>query len=353
MEELMKKGNGKGKGSGPGGEGEDDFVVNVSRDEFLDYFFEDLELPNMEKTMDTKIADVTNKPAGFVKEGTPAKLALLPSIRNAKMRKRALEAPWRKKIKLVEEEIVKTEGLAMEYLFVNGEQSEELETQLENLKKELTKYRIRIAAIPFVDLVDLRYRATVKIPIKRSSAAIFFIMDNSGSMGQEEKTLSRKFFTLLYLFVTRRYETVDVIFISHTDKAHEVDEETFFTTRESGGTIVSTALKLMKELYDLRYAGSNTNVYVCQSSDGDNWADDNNLCQKLLISEILPVVQHYAYVQVEPNSSHRTDSGLLNMFSELKKKQVKKLDCKRIKTPDDIYPAFREFFKKETVVQDV
>lgn len=347
LNELLNKGQGGGKGGSKDGSGEDDFVVNVSRDEFLDYFFEDLELPNMEKTSESKMLDKTNKPAGFQKDGSPNKLALLPSIRNAKMRKRALETPWRKKLAIINRRLEEIDGLFVLSDRCGAERERELIDEQDELIAQRKKCMARIAAIPFIDNVDLRYRTSVKVPIRRSSAAIFFIMDNSGSMGEEEKTLARKFFTLLYLFVIRKYETVDLVFVSHTDKAHEVDEETFFTTRESGGTVVSTALTVMRDIYNERYSGGDTNVYVCQASDGDNWEDDNKVCKSLLLDEILPVVQHYAYVQVEPDRSYTARSELYEMYKSVVGAQSSnKLACKRLKTAEDIYPTFREFFSK-------
>ena len=104
---------------------------------------------------------------------------------------------------------------------------------------------------------------------------------------------------LLYLFLTRTYERIDVVFIRHHTVAKEVDEEDFFSSRETGGTVVSSALDLMREIILDRYPTANWNIYAAQASDGDNWEDDSPRCRDLLIHGILPLVQYFAYVEIE------------------------------------------------------
>ena len=108
------------------------------------------------------------------------------------------------------------------------------------------------------------------------------------------KDLAKRFFLLLYLFLTRHYEHVDLVFIRHTSEAKEVDEETFFNSRETGGTVVSTALAEMRRIIEARYPSDEWNIYGAQASDGDNYSSDSATCLQLLERRILPVRQHFA-----------------------------------------------------------
>jgi len=112
------------------------------------------------------------------------------------------------------------------------------------LAKEIETLEERIKNVPYIDDIDLRFRNVKKETVPNTSATMICIMDNSGSMGEREKTLSRKFFFLLYLFLNKKYKKIDLIFVHHTTEAREVTEEEFFNMRESGGTVVSSALDL-------------------------------------------------------------------------------------------------------------
>jgi uncharacterized sporulation protein YeaH/YhbH (DUF444 family) len=107
---------------------------------------------------------------------------------------------------------------------------------------------------------------------------MFCLMDVSGSMGEREKDLAKRFFMLLHLFLKRRYERLDIVFIRHTHDAQEVDEHTFFYSRQSGGTIVSTALEEMKKIVHDRYATGEWNIYAAQASDGYTQTGDASRC---------------------------------------------------------------------------
>ena len=123
---------------------------------------------------------------------------------------------------------------------------------------------------------------------------MFCLMDVSGSMTEHMKDLAKRFYVLLYIFLKRRYKNVDVVFIRHTHQASEVDEETFFNSPETGGTVVSTALEEMQRVIEERYSPDNWNIYAAQASDGDNTASDNDKTAALLtktISAGLPVLR--------------------------------------------------------------
>lgn len=101
--------------------------------------------------------------------------------------------------------------------------------------------------------------------------------------------MAKRFYILLYLFLSRTYKNVEVVYIRHHTQAKEVDEHEFFYSQETGGTIVSSALKLMDEVVKERYNPAQWNIYAAQASDGDNWADDSPLCHEILAKKLLPV----------------------------------------------------------------
>src|SRR5208282_4741404 len=129
---------------------------------------------------------------------------------------------------------------------------------------ELANVARRLARIPYVDPVDVRYARHVRQPQPATEAAMFCLMDVSGSMTEHMKDFAKRFFMLLHLFLSRRYERVHVVFIRHTERAAEVDEETFFRSRETGGTLVSSALDMMLEVQQQRFPAGRYNLYVAQ-----------------------------------------------------------------------------------------
>ena len=197
--------------------------------------------------------------------------------------------------------------------------------------------------MPFIDIFDLRYKNYENRPIPSSQAVMFCLMDVSGSMDQATKDIAKRFYVLLYLFLNRTYENVDVVFIRHHTQAKEVDEHEFFYSQETGGTIVSSALKLMKEIVADRYPAIEWNIYAAQASDGDNWADDSPSCKELLVNTLLPSCQYYSYIEIT-RRSHQT------LWHEYEKLEASfdNFAMKNIKTVDDIFPVFRELFQKET-----
>ncbi len=338
------EGEGSGNGSKAGrGQGQDDFVVNVSRDEFLDYFFEDLELPNLQERDDTELVAEKNQRAGYTNDGSPSNLSIIESKKKAKSRKLALTSASRKKLKEAQLELISVE------LELSGELTEEMRAlytaKRDELNKKIEGLKQKIKRIPGFEEMDLRYRNSVKVMIRKTSAVLFFIMDNSGSMGADEKRIARKFFTLLYLFVTRKYEDIDMVFISHTEVAREVTEEEFFNTRESGGTVVSTALQVASKILHERYDPNRTNVYFSQASDGDNITSDSALCFKELGESIIPFIQHYSYVQVGRHG-FTNNTSLWETF-QMVAKHISYFSAEKIPSDDMIYSVFSEIFKKE------
>jgi uncharacterized protein len=171
---------------------------------------------------------------------------------------------------------------------------------------------------------------------------MFCIMDVSGSMDQETKDIAKRFYILLYRFLTRSYKDVDVVYIRHHTQAKEVDEEEFFYSRETGGTVVSSALKLMKETIQARYPPDEWNIYAAQASDGDNWGDDSPLCGKIMQQELLPLLRYFAYVEITQHEHQSLWSQYENLLTS-----SDNFAMQHIRQQSDIYPVFREFFRKQ------
>lgn len=325
-------GSGKGKAGNSDEMSEDDFVFQLSREEFLNYFFEDLELPNLVKTQLASTTDFKNQRAGYKTSGTTSSLHVLRSLRGALGRRIAVGGKSSKRLKTAEAEL-------MELLKTTDDMSD---PRIVILKHEIHHLRTRLLAIPFIDPFDLRYSNRIKVPKPSTQAVMFCLLDVSGSMDEQKKDTAKRFFILLYLFLTKAYKKIDVVFIRHHTAASEVDENEFFNSRESGGTIVSSALNLLTTIIKERYAGSEWNAYVAQASDGDNWDNDSVACRQLLIETIMPLVQYYAYVEI-------TEGDAQNLWEEYTQvlSHHNHFAMQKIKTPADIYPVFRELFKKQ------
>lgn len=323
-------GSGKGKASKEG-EGEDDFVFNLSREEFLDVFFDDLALPNLVKTQLARIQEYKSQRAGFTNDGTPANINVVRSLRGALGRRLALASPYQGRLRDLQKQLEELRETLLED-----------DPEIIRLKDEIGVLRAKIEAIPFIDSFDLRYNNRVKIPKPTTQAVMFCIMDVSGSMDEGKKATAKRFFMLLYLFLTRTYEHIEVVFIRHHTVAKEVNEEDFFHSRESGGTVVSSAIELMKEILHQRYLNGAWNVYGAQASDGDNWENDSPHCRELLADTILPFLQYFAYIEItpgEPQNLWREYEKLVGAHDNFAMQHIEGLP--------DIYPVFRELFKKK------
>jgi uncharacterized sporulation protein YeaH/YhbH (DUF444 family) len=337
------KGQGSGEGSGPGEEGEDDFIINISRDEFFNVFFEDCELPDLKETAEKELPDAVWKPAGFQKEGNASQLSVIRSFRNSIGRRRALTADSRAELQQLEEELLRLNEILQGDPFNDeaNERYKEVSLQIEQLKS-------KIAVTPFFEKLDLRYRKSERVQVKSAEAVLVMVMDISGSMDEDKKRIARKFFSLQYAFIQRRYPNTDLIFIAHTDDAEEMTEEEFFTTRKSGGTVVSTALELANNIIKSRYDVDQTNIYLSYAGDGENWESDNPRVIDVFESKgLLGRLRHAVYVQVGHSfgASFGGDS-FWNVMSSISKTN-KKLHA--IKIPDDseIFTAFRSVYAKK------
>ena len=326
---------GGGSGASDGGEGEDDFRFALSDEEFLDLFLEDLELPDLAKRQVLGVEETQPQRAGYRSSGPPASLSVSRTMRNSLSRRTALGRPRPEDIAAIEAEIARLDDIGG-----NDDKVAELRLELERKQK-------RMRLVPFIDPLDVRYRRFDQVPKPVARAVMFCLMDVSGSMDEHMKDLAKRFYSLLYLFLKRRYGKVDVVFIRHTHEAKEVDEETFFHSRESGGTVVSTALEEMARIIQDRFPANQWNIYGAQASDGDNLPMDNSTTINLLKTAILPLCQYYAYLEV----GHAKDDGGGDATSlwrayELVVGSDETMAMRKVSHRRDIYPVFRELFAK-------
>jgi uncharacterized sporulation protein YeaH/YhbH (DUF444 family) len=335
---IARPQGGAGGGAGGGqasntGEGEDDFVFELSREEFLELFFEDLELPNLVRTQLAKATEFKSVRAGFTSAGNPANIDVVRSLRGALARRMAMAAPYSRRLHEAEEELQR--------LF---DESPIDEIRVQALVEEIEHLRARVRAVPFIDTFDLRYVNRVQQPQPTTRAVMFCIMDVSGSMDRARKDLAKRFFTLLYLFLQRNYEKIEVVFIRHHTVAKEVDEQEFFYSRETGGTVVSSALQMTADILHERYPAASWNLYIAQASDGDNWHHDSPACRDLLLQRIMPYVRYYAYIEITPDRHQ----SLWEAYEEVKA-QHPHFAMRQIDGPADIYPVFRDLFKRRVL----
>jgi uncharacterized sporulation protein YeaH/YhbH (DUF444 family) len=328
------KGGGGGSGGGQAsdsGEGDDDFVFHLTKEEFMQVFFDDLALPNLARTTLADTPEFKTHRAGFSSDGTPNNLHVVRSMRGAIGRRIALGGETRKELKRLEAQL----ELLLRHPGTAPAQ------EIADLEKKIELLRGRLGHIPYLDPIDLRYRSRVRVPVPTAKAVMFCLMDVSGSMDEARKDLAKRFFILLYLFLTRHYERIDIVFIRHHTQAQEVDEENFFHSTETGGTVVSSALVLMEEIARARYPTSEWNIYGAQASDGDNWHHDSGRCRELLAHNILPLCRYFAYVQVAEE-----EQNLWDEYAALAA-DSKAFAIRKVTEASQIYPVFRELFKKE------
>ena len=316
---------GEGDDSGEGGgDGEDDFVFALSREEFMNLFFDDLELPHLARTLVGDIKELKPQRAGYTTQGSPVNLSVVRTMRQALGRRIAMRGPHQRQLSALEEK----------YADLDDDEIDE------NVRAEMELLRQKLGKVPFLDELDLRFRNRVMVPKPMSQAVMFCLMDVSASMDEHRKDLAKRFFTLLHLFLARKYERVDIVFIRHTDDAEEVDEQTFFGDRKTGGTVVLSALSLMKEIIDARYPRNHWNIYGAQASDGDAFGVDPERSRSFLEENLLPLTQYFSYIEVNEGTLLRS-SALATSYGRI---ENPRFAMATVYEHRDIYPVFRELF---------
>lgn len=326
-------GQGAGGDASNTGSGEDDFIFQLSREEFLEMYFEDLELPDLIKKELAQLNTFKTVRAGYTTAGIPTNINVARSMRQATGRRMALASPYKRQ--LLEKE---------EALLALKESNCPDPHEIKQIKEDIALLKKKIAAVPFIDSIDLRYNNRIKIPAPTTQAVMFCIMDVSGSMDEPKKDIAKRFFILLYLFLNRNYAKIELVFIRHHTSAKEVSEEEFFYSRETGGTVVSSALELLHHTIEKRFNPASWNIYVAQASDGDNWNADSPYCLELLRETIMPLVQYFAYIEIMPRHHQSLWEGYEQINAHFSNFSMENID-----NVTDIYPVFRELFKRKTV----
>ena len=287
--------SGKGKSASDSGEGEDDFAFTLTKEEFLDTYFADMALPNfIKETLKQRVQKKLFR-AGYTIDGIPSRINIKKTFEQALARRIATRAGGKKPA--------------------------------------------------YFDESDLRYNRFEKRSYKIRKAVMFCLMDVSGSMGEYEKRISKKFFLLLYLFLHKEYEQVEIVFIQHSHVAKEVDEETFFHSRDTGGTIVSTGLELVNDVISDRFPLDEWNVYLAQASDGDNWSSDDSVMVDILKEKILPKVQYMAYIEVhDPKAFFRFKTETIYFYYKRLMEEYPHIQAKKVVQDEDVYPVLKELF---------
>ena len=341
---IARPGGGGGRGGAegaPDGGGEDAFRFPLSQDEVLDRFLDDLELPDLAKRKVEGIENVEWRRAGYSVSGSPANLALLRTMRNSLSRRIALKRPKGEELLELEREAEALEASAADPV------------RLAFVRERIAVLDQRRRRIPWIDPIDLRYRQFSPYPRPVAQAVMFCLMDVSGSMTEPMKDLAKRFYALLYIFLKRRYKHVEIVFIRHTHVAAEVDEDTFFHSTETGGTVVSTALEEMRRIVAERFRPNDWNIYAAQASDGDNAPNDKERTGDLLQNAILPVCQYFAYLEVgtedEPSSLGlgSRPSDLWRTYDALRQEGAP-FGMRKVRHRRDIFPVFRELFQKRS-----
>lgn len=327
-------GGGGGNEGSPDGEGDDDFVFALSKEEFLNIFFEDLELPNLAATK-MKV-EASSKPvrAGYSNDGPAARLNKVQTIKRSLARRVALARPKREEIEALEAELEKA-------------QAEGRTKEAAHLREELAQLRTRFRTIAYIDPIDIRFNRFERVPKPTTQAVMICMMDASASMTEDLKDLAKRFFMLLHVFLSRHYREVDVVFIRHTSVAAEVDEETFFRSTDTGGTVVSTALEEMLRVVRERYPIDDWNIYAAQASDGHNFHDDMAGCLDLLENQVLPICRYFAYIEVgDGDLGFRRPISLVWRGYRKLRDRIEHFAMRRVNAPSQIYPVFHDLFAK-------
>ncbi len=324
-------GGGRPKDAGQG-DSEDAFRFVLSRDEFVDLFFDDLELPDLAKRKLAETETEGLRRAGFSTSGSPANISIARTTRLATARRVALRRPRAETIEALEAELAACTD----------------EARRADIERELEALRSKYRRIPFIDPIDIRFRRFETTPRPVSQAVMFCLMDVSGSMSEHMKDLAKRFYMLLYVFLTRRYRYVKIVFIRHTDHAEEVDEDTFFHDPASGGTLVSSALEVMRDIVRTRYRPADWNIYAAQASDGDNAYADGEVTGRLLTEAILPVTQFFAYLEVgeaDGAGAGESESSLWALYQRLRADGAP-LSMRKVHNRSEIFPVFHDLFQR-------
>ena len=332
-------GNGSGSKGSPDGEGTDDFTFHLTKDEFMELLFEMCDLPDVVKKTLASVNETVRQRNGFISDGSPAMMNIVRSMRQAKSRRSALKSGKTKQLKKLEQQLADAEKQDDEQL-------------ISKLKTDIELLKTRIAKVPYVDPVDLRFNNWTDVEVPSFQAVMICLMDVSGSMDSTHKELAKTFYLLMYLFLTKKYEKVEIRWLVYHSRAREVDEHDFFYGYESGGTVASTGLQLALDTIKENYPTELWNIYMAHATDGDNSSIDNATAKQLIADQLLPILQYYAYIQVSPSSSYYARSGaqdpdnMIHWMTQLAE-QHRNLAVQTVTTHSEVYPVFIKLFERK------
>ncbi len=323
------RGGGQGAGDGQGDE-EDSFRFVLSREEYLSLLFDELELPPLVKKDLMQIDESRFRRGGVVRYGNPGSVCVVRTFKASIGRRIAAEAQLEEALAEAEAELARARASAIPARVTAAELA------LKELREETPE-------IPFLDPVDLRHRSLIEVQKPCTAAVMFCLMDVSSSMDEKRKDLAKRFFTLLYLFLTRKYKKVDLVFIRHTDQAQEVDEDTFFNGTQAGSTKVLSALAKMNEIIDARFPASHYNIFGAQASDGDSFGGDSTESSAYLHTQLLPFSRYFVYAEVGDRPVHGTTS----LWAAYRSIESDHFNMATVSARNEVYPALAKLFQRE------
>jgi len=292
----QKGGSGDGAGSA---EGDEFYETEITLEELVNYLFEDLKLPYLErKKLSVLEMESSSKRWGIQRKGIPPRLAKKRTMMERIKRQKS---------------------------------SQRLDTEYERQTAAEPEERF-----PFSEN-DLRYQRLKEQMRPESNAVVICIMDNSGSMYLSKKFLARSFFFLLYQFVRYRYVNVELVFINHTTEAREVNEDEFFHRGESGGTMISSGYEKALDIIAERYSPAIWNVYAFHCSDGDNWPEDNDKTLEKA-RELCAVCNLFGYGEI--TSSWNPGETMSHIYDWALR--ADNFVSVKMGSKEDIWPAFKK-----------
>ena len=324
-------GGGNGPGAGDGdSDDEDTFRFALSRTEYLNLLFDDLELPALVKKDLLEIDENRFRRGGVQRYGNPGSVCVARTFKASIGRRLAAEAQLAEDVAEAEAALIAARKTGNRAL-------------VEVAELALTELTGRSGEIPFLDPVDLRHRSLVEVQSPCTAAVMFCLMDVSSSMDEARKDLAKRFFMLLHLFLTRKYKKVDLVFIRHTDSAQEVDEDTFFNGTQAGSTKVLSALAKMNEIIAARYPAASYNIFGAQASDGDSFGVDSAESSEYLRTQLLPSSRYFVYAEVGSNPLQGTTS----LWSAYRTIESERFNMASVNARNEVYPALAKLFRRE------
>lgn len=316
------RGTQKGMGSGRADnqEGEDIYETEITIEELINYLFDDLNLPDMDRKKIKEMESIRGyRNLGYQRKGIPPRLAKKRSVIEKIKRKQAY---------------IRSERECRESM---ADAAEDGSIESDELKKTALDGRF-----PFME-EDLRYRRVKEDRRKEYNAVVICIMDVSGSMDQHKKYIARSFYFLLYQFIKMKYAFVDVVFVAHTTVGKEVNEKDFFHRGESGGTYISSGYEKALEIIEQRYNPASWNIYAFHCSDGDNWTEDNEKAVNYA-NKLCDVCNLFGYGEIVP-SYYMSGSTIKSEFQ--KKVNRDNFAIVTISKKEDIVPGLKKLLEKD------